>query len=142
MFRHSEIQALIKEREAQLLETQLETQPPPNSAVEASTESTREAGPIFVRNNTQQPNTNQAERRRRRPRPAKSRRKAAAAALEEEQRKRRNSSSDLEEPKKKQEIEEARHDPKDFLADGDEKTYRRRAREQDEIKETTVELDY
>jgi hypothetical protein len=28
------------------------------------------------------------------------------------------------------------------LSDGDEKTYRRKAREADEIKETTVELDY
>jgi hypothetical protein len=138
MFRHSEIQALIKEREAQLEDTQSLT----NSHTESSKGPRSEADPIFIRKGFQQFSTNQPRREKRRPRQAKSKRKAAEAALEEQKRKRRNSSSDLEESRKKQDIEEDRHNPEDFLSDGDEKTYRRRAREQDEIKETTIELDY
>jgi hypothetical protein len=130
MFRHSEIQALIKEREAQT-STDDQTE---------SKGSRSDVGPIFARRNFQHYNNDQQKREKRRPRQAKSKRKAAEAAMEEAKRRRRNSSSDLEEPRL--EVEEERHDPEDFLSDGDEKTYRRKAREADVIKETTVELDY
>jgi Protein of unknown function (DUF3807) len=133
IFRHSEIQALIKEQEAQS---------PPNNDTESSRDVRSERGPNFAKKNSQQPTSNQLRREKRRPRQAKSKRKAAEAALKEQKRRRRNSSSDLEQPRKEQEVEENRHDPEDFLSDGDEKTYRRKAREADEIKETTVELDY
>lgn len=131
MFRHSEIQALIKEREAHA------------SGDTGSSRGTRsEARPISARKDFQRHNKQQQNRVPRKPRQAKARKKAAEAALDEARRRRRNSSSDLEEPRKKQFLKEDQQDPDDFLSDGDEKTYRRKAREADEIKEALVELDY
>lgn len=129
MFRHSEIQAMIKEREAQA------------AGDSENSKDTSESGPIFARKNFQRHNNQQTSRPKRRPRQAKAKKKLAEAAMEEAKR-RRNSSSDLEEPRKKQFLKEDQQDPDDFLSDGDEKTYRRKAREADEIKEAPVELDY
>lgn len=130
MFRHSEIQAMIKEREAQAA-----------GDSESSKDTKSESGPIFARKNFQGHNNQQTSRVKRRPRQAKAKKKLAEAAMEEAKRK-RNSSSDLEEPRKKQFLKEDQQDPDDFVSDGDEKTYRRKAREADEIKEALVELDY
>ncbi|TID16392.1 hypothetical protein E2P81_ATG11820 [Venturia nashicola] len=131
MFRHSEIQALIKEKDAAEHE---EGNLP---------DRTSDITPIFARKDFQhnclQPS--RAKKKKSRPRKAREKRKLAVASMEQAKR-RRNSSSEVEEPRKKQFLKDDQQDPEDFLSDGDEKTYRRKAREADEIKETSVELDY
>jgi hypothetical protein len=136
MFRHSEIQALIKEREAY----SEQAQSPTHSHAESPLPPRSETGTIFSRSNFKQTNPNQAQKRRKGMGPAQSKRKAEQAALEAQKRRRRNSSSPLSEPGRKAEGE--RHNPEDYLSDGDERTYRRKAREEDEINETPIELDY
>jgi len=136
MFRHSEIQALIKERQANAEEAQS----PTTSLAESTLPARSETGPIISRNNSQKPNPHQTKRRRKQPRQFQPKRKAEQAALHETKRRRRNSSSPLSKSERKD--EETRHDPDDFLSDGDGRTHRRKAREADEIKETPIELDY
>lgn len=133
MFRHSEIQALIKEKEAQAAENE----------EEHSTGRTSGSAPIFTKKTFQSQNNQQPSRAKKKSRPKKARamKKLAEAAMEQARR-RRNSSSELERPRKKQFPKDDQQDPEDFLSDGDEKTYRRKAREADEIKDNSVELDY
>jgi hypothetical protein len=38
--------------------------------------------------------------------------------------------------------DEERHDPLDFISEGDDRTHRRKAREEDELKAESIELDY
>ncbi|QDS67810.1 hypothetical protein FKW77_007085 [Venturia effusa] len=130
MFRHSEIQALIKEREAQAADDE-----------DRLKGSESELVPVPVIENTQKHDRQQSVRKKKRPRKTKGKKKTAEAAVEQAKR-RRNSSSSLDEPRKKQFLNEAQQDPDNFLSDGDEKTYRRKAREADEIKEVSVKLDY
>ncbi|KAE9986334.1 hypothetical protein Vi05172_g285 [Venturia inaequalis] len=134
MFRHSEIQALIKEKEAQAAENEEENSPGRTS----------KTTPIFARKdfqyNNQQPGRVK-KKKKSRPKQAREKKKLEQAAKEQAKR-RRNSSSEVEEPRKKQFLKDDQQNPEDFLSDGDEKTYRRKAREADEIKETLVELDY
>lgn len=132
MFRHSEIQALIKEKEAQATENEERNSP----------DRTSETTPIFDKRNFQHNNHKPGRAKKKsRPRKAREEKKLAQAAMEQAKR-RRNSSSEVEEPRKKQFLKDDQQDPEDFLSDGDEKTYRRKAREADEIKEIPVELEY
>jgi len=150
MFRHSEIQALIKQQEAALEDSESPISSPKKVASTKETErgsflsrtisyQTTPIQPNFKQVNPKQTELNQKPSNRingkKRSRPAKKRRKAAFDIEQEQKRRKRNSSSPIPEP-------EDRHDPKDYRSDGEDRTYRRKAREEDEVTAVAVELDY